>query len=71
MKQKLEPKALLKANNMAERTTKIAVYGLLVTAFVGVLQLAFTVWQHLDEEPQEKIIVVQERVGTDSAVLRK
>lgn len=56
---------------MAERTTKIAVYGLLVTAFVGVLQLAFTVWQHLDEEPQEKIIVVQERVGTDSAVLRK
>lgn len=62
-----EIEELKKSNKIAERTAKIAVYGLLVTAFVGVLQLAFTVWQHLDEKPQEKIIVVQERIATDSA----
>ncbi|GIK83659.1 MAG: hypothetical protein BroJett025_02810 [Patescibacteria group bacterium] len=62
-----EIEELKKSNKIAERTAKIAVYGLLVTAFVGVLQLAFTVWQHFDERPQEKIIVIQEPVASNSA----
>lgn len=64
-----EIEELKKSNKIAERTAKIAVYGLLVTAFVGALQLAFTVWQHFDEKPQEKIIVIQEPVASNSARL--
>lgn len=65
-RQEEEIEELKKSNKIAERTTKIAVYGLLVSALVGVLQLAFAVWQRFNEKPQEKIIVVQEQVATDS-----
>ncbi len=39
-----ELEELKKSNKIAERTAKLAVYGLLSTAFIGMLQLAFTVW---------------------------
>lgn len=61
-----EIEELKKSNKIAERTAKLAVLGLLVSALIGVFQLVFTVWQHL-EEPSEKIIVIQETVATDSA----
>lgn len=61
-----EIEELKESNKIAERTAKIAVYGLLVSALVGVLQLTFTIWQRFNEKPQEKIIVVQEQVTTDS-----
>lgn len=62
-----EIKELKKSNKIAERTTKLAVYGLLISAFIGILQLVFTVWQHFDDKTQEKIIIIQEQVATDSA----
>lgn len=62
-----EIEELKKSNKIAERTTKLAVYGLLISAFIGILQLVFTVWQHFDDKTQEKIIVIQEHVATHSA----
>lgn len=44
-----EIEELKKSNKIAERTAKIAVYGLLISALVGVFQLAFAVWQRFNE----------------------
>lgn len=41
-----EIEELKKSNKIAERTVRLAVYGLLVSAFIGMVQLVFTVWEH-------------------------
>jgi hypothetical protein len=61
-----EIKELKKSNKIAERTSKFAAYGLFITAIIGILQLAFTVFQYFDKQPQEKIITTHQE-ATDSA----
>lgn len=68
---------LRESNEIASRTAKYAVWGLIITAVIGAFQLAFSVWEHIDSKntPQEKIIVIQEKetpsptpeVATESA----
>ena len=64
-----EIEELKKSNKIAERTTRLAVYGLFISALIGAAQLMFTIWQHFNKNEQEKIIVVQEQMTTGSAKL--